>query len=532
MPVLLLGLLLPMLSRPAGAQGRAAAAAVSPAAPRPGLGESTPANPRLGEEIRAVWFTSNDMDVLRDHERLREAVQQLAALHFNTIYAVVYNGGLMYYPSAVSEREGLQDFQYRGLQGQDILADLITEGHRQGLLVLPWFEFGFMVPPGSVLTRRHPDWISRRRDGSDTSISAAGEVSWLNPLHPRVQTLLRDLILEIATNYDADGIQFDDHTTLPSDFGYDRYTTDLYKRTTKKDAPTNAADPGWLQWRADGISSFIHNLHQELQQKRPGFILSLSPNYYDFAYKRQLQDWLSWIRQGSVDEVVVQLYRPDLDSFAAELNRPEFAFSRQRIPAAVGILSGQRTAPVPIGRVIAQAEAARQRGLGTAFFYYESLWDVLGGDEPPEQRRRALASLFRQPAPRPAIAAGSTPMGPAPSPSSAGPASAPPKQPSRPAALPAPAPAPAASPPRPPAAPPRPAAPTPPAPGAPARPPAAAQPLAAPPPPVPTPPPLGSLLDPAEPPAPASAPAADAPAAVDPSWGPYNGAIEEALPPP
>jgi len=391
----------------------------APAAARPAPGTaatsatpSTPSRPsRNGEEIRGVWFTANDMSVLRDRQRMRQAVKQLAALHFNTIYPVVWNSGFAYYPSAVSERRGLQEFQYRGLQGQDILRELIDEAHSQGLLVVPWFEFGFMVPPGSVLTRRQPDWISRRRDGSDTSTSAAGVVSWLNPMHPQVQALLTELITEIASQYDADGIQFDDHTSLPHDFGYDRFTTELYQRSTGKLPPANPSDGAWVKWRADRISAFMRQLHARLQQQRPGFLVSVSPNYYDYAYKLQLQDWLTWLKQGSLDELVVQIYRPDLASFEAELNRPEFQASRQRVPTAVGILTGQRTAPVPIERVLAQAEAARRRGLGAAFFYYESLWEQ--AQEPADLRKAALDALYRQPAPRRLLGPGPRPPLPA-----------------------------------------------------------------------------------------------------------------------
>lgn len=509
---------------------------------------------RRDEEIRGVWFTANDMDVLRDRTRMREVVKQLAALHFNTIYPVVWNSGFAYYPSAVSERLGLQDFQYRGLQGQDILRELIDEAHSQGLLVLPWFEFGFMVPPGSVLTRRQPDWLSRRRDGTVTSISAAGEVSWLNPLHPKVQALLSELILEIATQYDADGIQFDDHTSLPSDFGYDAYTTALYRRSTGRVPPANPADAAWLQWRADGISAFLNRLHRQLQQKRPGFLVSLSPNYHDFAYKRQLQDWLTWLRQGSIDEVVVQLYRPDLASFEVELNRPEFAASRQRVPTAVGIFTGQRTQPVPIERVVAQAEAARRRGLGAAFFYYESLWEE--AQEPAQLRQQALDALYHRASPRRPVAAVPRP----PSPASKAPAPDP-NPPAAPGPSPAVAPAqnrPAASPspagrPRPvtPAAA-RPAAVPPASPGAnsvaPASPlsrppgsaPAAAgeapvpprpvTPAAAAPPPVatPAPPPLPSSPSEVPPPPAQALP----PPLLDSSWGPYNGAPPEQAPAP
>lgn len=555
--------LLPPLVPAARAQ---AAAPVS----RSGQAGGASAALRSSEEIRAVWFTANDMDVLRDRERMRQAVKQLAALHFNTIYPVVWNSGFAYYPSAVSERLGLQDFQYRGLQGQDILQELIDEAHSQGLLVLPWFEFGFMVPPGSVLTRRQPDWLSRRRDGSVTSISAAGEVSWLNPLHPKVQALLSELILEIATQYDADGIQFDDHTSLPSDFGYDAYTTGLYRRSTGREPPANPADAGWLQWRANGISAFIHRLHEQLQQKRPGFLVSLSPNYHDFAYKRQLQDWLTWLKQGSVDEVVVQLYRSDLASFEAELNRPEFAASRRRVSTAVGIFTGQRTQPVPIERVVAQAEAARRRGLGAAFFYYESLWEE--AQEPAAWRQQALDALYHQHAPRRRVTAPTKPARPVASPAVAIPSSnsPPPESPARPSLAPE-SPSNAAE--RPgvvpptavpqPETPPRPAAsmttppdrsdsaPLPPLTSRPAAAapalssPAAAAPLAAPlttpsaasfpvaparPPAAPA-PTERSVVTPALPPMPLSTPPpaqVTTPPALDPSWGPYNGAPPEA----
>jgi len=399
-----------------------------------------------------------------------------------------------------------------------------------------------MVPPGSVLTRRQPAWLSRRRDGSVTSISAAGEVSWLNPMHPQVQAMLTELILEIATNYDSDGIQFDDHTSLPSDFGYDAFTAALYKRSTGKEPPANAADGAWLKWRADQISGFMLQLAAQLRQKRPGFLVSLSPNYHDFAYKRQLQDWLTWVRQGSVDEVVVQLYRPDLASFETELNRPEFAVSRQSVPTAVGIFTGQRTQPVPIERVVAQAEASRRRGLGAGFFYYETLWEE--AQEPAALRKAALDALYRQPAPRRPVAA----MAPQPSPA---------LTPAPPRPLPTPSPAPVIIP-----APQAPGSPSPaqpgmsvpsampaqrsPAPGAPVpeRPaPAQGAPVGPAPPAsgkaAPTPvPSSGASMPPSVPAPPVSVPASvTAPPVLpdpqeplpelDPSWGPFNGAPPE-----
>jgi uncharacterized lipoprotein YddW (UPF0748 family) len=368
----------------------------------------TPAKPRT--ELRGVWLTANDMPVLRDRERMQQAVAELSRLNFNTIYPVVWNGGIAYYPSQVMQDRGLQDFTFRGLQGQDVIGELIAEGRRQGLVVIPWFEFGFMVAPGSDLARRHSAWLTSKQDGSLTSISAAGEVKWLNPFRPEVQKLITDLVLEVVGQYGADGIQFDDHTTLPREFGYDSFTVALYRKETGRNPPANPADPAWVKWRADKITAFMARLSKAVRARRPGAIVSISPNYYDFAYKLQLQDWRAWVRQGIADELLVQIYRPDLESFTPHMWRAEVQEARQRIPTAMAILSGQRNRPTPADLLQQKVVASRQAGLGVAFFYLESLWSL--GPEPADQRQAMLARVFAAPAARLGTPAGSLPPSP------------------------------------------------------------------------------------------------------------------------
>lgn len=367
----------------------------SPAAPPAPAAGASPARPG---EIRGVWMTANDMATVRDRARLQTAVNQLSQLNFNTIYPVVWNGSFAYYPSAVTERRGIQTFTYKGLEGQDILADLTSQAHAHHLLVIPWFEFGFMTPPTSELARRHPEWLTQKRDGGRTSMSAAGEVAWLNPFHPEVQALISELVLEIMTQYDADGIQFDDHMSLPSEFGYDKYTRELYARETNRAPPANPQEPAWVKWRADRITAFMNRLHKVVRARKAGAIFSISPNYYDLAYKFHLQDWLEWVRAGIVDELLVQVYRPDLQSFIAQLNRPEIQQTSRKIPTAIGILSGQRTRPVPMELIRSQVLAARERGLGVSFFYFETLWNSAA--ENAESRRSAFQELFPTPAPQ------------------------------------------------------------------------------------------------------------------------------------
>ena len=344
------------------------------------------------QELRGVWLTANDMPVLRDRERMQATVDQLAELQFNRLYVVVWNGGMAYYPSQLSESRGFQSFTYRGLQGQDEIGELIQAGRRRGLVVLPWFEFGLMAPPDSEIAKQHRNWLTQKRDGGLTSISAAGEVVWLNPFRPEVQQLITDLVLEVVSQYGAEGIQFDDHMSLPREFGYDPFTVELYRKDTGKAPPANPDDPAWVKWRADRLTAFMQRLSQAIRAARPGAIISISPNYYDFAYKLQLQDWLRWVQTGIADELLIQIYRPDLASYLPQLSRPEVIEARDRIPTAIAVLSGQRNRPTALSLIREKVEANREQGLGTGFFYLESLWSL--GPEPASERITALKQLL------------------------------------------------------------------------------------------------------------------------------------------
>jgi uncharacterized lipoprotein YddW (UPF0748 family) len=207
------------------------------------------------------------------------------------------------------------------------------------------------------------------------------------------------LVVEVIANYDVDGIQFDDHMSLPYKFGYDPYTVALYKKEMKKDPPTNPQDEAWIKWRADKITEFMVRLKQAVRQRKPNAIFSVSPNYAAHAYKFQLQDWVTWVKQGIVDELIVQVYRSDFDSFKSKLVLPEMLEAQKKIPTAVGIMAGLRRRPVPMAQIQQQVFAAKQQGLGSVFFYLESLWDE--GPESPNDRLSGLQYLFPRIAERP-----------------------------------------------------------------------------------------------------------------------------------
>lgn len=331
---------------------------------------------RAAAEVRGIWLTNIDSDVLFSRQRLSGALERLARLHFNAVYPTVWNGGYTLYPSTVARKVVGRSLPLEpGLQQRDLLAEVVTQGHQRGLQVIPWFEFGLMAPANSELARRHPDWITRRRDGTEIVKEGQDNRVWLNPFHPQVQQFIVDLVAEIVSIYQVDGIQLDDHFGLPTELGYDPYTVQLYQHEHRgKRPPNNPRDSEWMRWRADKITELMARMFRTVKVLNPDCLVVLAPNPLSFSYQHYLQDWQSWERYGLIEDLILQVYRDNFKSFITELERPEVQAARRHIPVSVGILIGLKNYSVSIRQVQQQVQAVRQRGFtGVSFFYYETL---------------------------------------------------------------------------------------------------------------------------------------------------------------
>jgi uncharacterized lipoprotein YddW (UPF0748 family) len=345
-------------------------------------------------ELRGVWLTNVDSDVLFSYEALDTATRRLQQLNFNTIYPTVWQDSYTLYPSAVAATAlGREVFPEPGLQGRDMLAEAVELGHRRNLAVIPWFEFGLMATANSDLVQQHPDWVTRRQDGSEIFMQGDYERVWLNPAHPEVRQFLVDLVTEVVTNYEIDGIQFDDHFGMPVDMGYDDYTVQLYQQDHGGDLPpSDPTDPWWMTWRARQITTLMVEMFFAVKNQNPDCIFSLAPNPGEFAYENYLQDWFTWERLGFIEELIVQVYRLDMERFLFELERSPMAAIRSHVPLSVGILTGLRVLPVEMDHIANQVWAVRDRQFaGMSFFFYGSLGD----------RDTAFQELFPAPAARP-----------------------------------------------------------------------------------------------------------------------------------
>jgi len=346
-------------------------------------------------ELRGVWLTNIDSDVLFEHHRLTKALQRLRELNFNTVYPTVWNWGYTLYPSPVAKQViGRSLDPTPGLQGRDILKEIVKQGHQKGMSVIPWFEFGFMTPADSDLAKRHPNWLTSRRDGTQIWQEGAHARVWLNPFRPEVQQFIEDLVVEIVSNYNVNGIQFDDHFGIPSELGYDAFTVELYKQEhLGLLPPANPQDPSWVRWRSHKITDFMTRIFRAVKDRKPTCLISLAPNPQNFSYNYSLADWESWEQQGLIEELIVQVYRDHLSNFITELEQPEIQAARHHIPVSIGILTGVKDKFVPIGKIQNQVRAVRNRGFaGASFFYYETLWNL--ANEKQFERQTAFQGLF------------------------------------------------------------------------------------------------------------------------------------------
>jgi uncharacterized lipoprotein YddW (UPF0748 family) len=121
-------------------------------------------------------------------------------------------------------------------------------------------------------------------------------------------------------------------------------------------------------------------ISRSVKAANPKAIVSLSPNAPDFSYRKYLQDWPTWVKSGWLDEVVVQLYRPDLVSLQQELDRPNLRSLSQQVPLSIGLYTG------PVGQAKSKTRIAEEVGVvrsagyhGVAFFCWETTFWWLRG---------------------------------------------------------------------------------------------------------------------------------------------------------
>ena len=260
-------------------------------------------------EVRGTWLTTTANSALRSPADTADSMRRLKEIGMNTVYVETWKNGYTQFPSDVLERtigkrqrpvpqpqDPSDSLAQRQAAPRDLLQESLIEAHRNGMVYVAWFEYGFMAAYKETmndLRTQKPGWLSRDKQGGEV---APNGFVWLNPLHPEARQFLLDLVLEAVDKYDVDGIQLDDRIVWPHiTMGYDDYTQQVYAAEHGgKRPPQDHTDPEWMRWRADKVNEFSKIFVQEIRARRPGMLISLSPAIHPWAWEHYLLEWPVW----------------------------------------------------------------------------------------------------------------------------------------------------------------------------------------------------------------------------------------------
>jgi uncharacterized lipoprotein YddW (UPF0748 family) len=327
-------------------------------------------------KIKGVWVTNVASNALDSRAKIVETVEICKKSGITDIYVVTWNRGKTLYQSKIMKEIFNVPIMER-FGDRDPLQEMIDEGHKAGLRVHAWFEFGFASSygeNGGAILKKFPDW--KAIDNKGNLVSKNG-FEWMNAMNPKVQNFIKSLVLEVVKKYDVDGIQGDDRLpAMPSLGGYDSYTVALYKKEHQGNLPPNDyKEPEWLTWRADKLTVFLGKLYKEVKAIKPKMIVSMAPSIHPWAKEEYLQDWPTWLAKGYCDYVIPQVYRKTIESYTSTLeSQMKYLPGNQKSKFFSGVLLQVNGVNPSEDFLKEMIEVNRKMGIqGESFFFYEGL---------------------------------------------------------------------------------------------------------------------------------------------------------------
>ena len=211
--------------------------------------------------------------------------------------------------------------------GYDPLAFAIEEAHKRGIELHAWMNpYRFETSAGKYLGKPgdyktvHPEWILDYAKYTNGLKTTEG-VTILDPGNPAVRKLIKNVVGDVLSKYDLDGIIFDDYFYAYSATSatFDSYSQNLWK-------PSNMT---LSNWRRDNVNKMVADVFDTIQAVKPHVIFGVSPfgiwttssavatsrgltlpsgitgsNMYEQIYC----DPVAWLEQGKVDYISPQLY--------------------------------------------------------------------------------------------------------------------------------------------------------------------------------------------------------------------------------
>lgn len=275
------------------------------------------------EEFRAVWISYLDFKTTgytKDEfqTKIQTMFDDVKKMKMNAVVVHVRPFGDAFYPSEyfpwsryVSGKQGKHP-------GFDPLEIMINEAHERGLEFHAWLN-PYRITSSSTniydLSADNPARIYRtdKKTSNDRNVLSFGGKLYYNPSVKEVQTLIVDGIKEIVTNYDVDGIHFDDYfyPTLGNNFT-NNFDAKEYNSYKNKKLSLNGNYMTIMDWRRDNVNTLIRTIYAAVKEINPEVEFGVSPGGFldalkaDDKYYVDFETWLS--HDGYIDYLCPQLY--------------------------------------------------------------------------------------------------------------------------------------------------------------------------------------------------------------------------------
>lgn len=264
--------------------------------------------PYSQKELKGTWIRPNAKDIAE----IQKTLDKIKNTGINNVFLETYYHGKTIFPSEVMEQYGFEK-QNPEFCDFDVLAVWIKEAHKRGIKVHTWFEsfyIGNKNPqndPKSIISVK-PEWMNRTKQKADFEgyVSHPQEHNgyFLDPANPEVTEFLLELIAEITTKYNVDGINIDyvrypniSKENLNNQWGYTKHARNEFYQIHGVDPieiqPRSSLWDDWCEYRRNKITNYIKEISCLLKPKRIFLSAVIFPDY-KVSMQTKFQDWTNW----------------------------------------------------------------------------------------------------------------------------------------------------------------------------------------------------------------------------------------------
>lgn len=274
--------------------------------------ETKPLLPK--KELRGVWMATvwgldwprGDYNAETQKAKYIEYMNLFANNNINAVFVQVRGMADSYYESPYEPWSKY----ITGVAGKkpdyDVLRFMIDEAHKRGISFHAWLN-PYRIATRAKKTDNFPDLdakipVALTRDYSNIRV--------YNPALPEVRQRINNIVKDLITKYDVDGVHLDDYfyPDLPADESLNdsvEFKAHV-KKNTKGEYEMSLAD-----FRRNNVNLAIKGIHDVIQATRPEVVFSISPaGNNDNNYNHLYADVLKWSREGWAEAIIPQLYSP------------------------------------------------------------------------------------------------------------------------------------------------------------------------------------------------------------------------------